>query len=166
MTVLCRLVLAGILAATIASNVRLSPSFPFDVRERVASVMKRAGGDQHAGGDANENPLIPMSFDLPGCAGPVQVIPASLNLHESPIFTQAVRPDYVRRFLYLDRQWINGASFELRIAWLREKALSMVGLARFDAEPRALLVAEPEGCGAFERVDWPAVWARRGPVYP
>jgi hypothetical protein len=154
-----RVVLAAALIATVASKIGRSPAVEFDVRAAVVDVIARNGGTPHAEAPSVQSELAqPMYFDVPSCDGPLQVIPVRLNLQESPLFSLVVLTGYSRSFVYLNKVWLDADRLGLRAEWIKQRALSMLGLGRYVTDAIALLVAAPPGCKFGETIDWSPVW--------
>jgi len=144
---------------TVASKLHAASTPSFDINGAVVNVLARKGLAAH------RRPPYPgsgirghVSFRMAGCAGPIHVIPVSLNLQELPFVPQIADAGYAGRFAYLDRTWQRPDQVGMRLEWLRHKAFSMLGLSQYQTPPKALLIAEPAGCNALGTIDWRPVW--------
>ena len=155
-----RVILIGLLLATIAGKVRISADLGGDnISGRVIKVLNERGiiattdvGEAHS--------VLPSAihFHAPGCDQMVEVVPISINLQEAPLFDKVIRPSYGRQFAYLDRTWLTEDRLGMRLTWIRNKALSIFGLGRFVTSTKGLLIASPPSCEIAQTIDWSLVW--------
>lgn len=158
-----RAVLALMLVATLAGK-PLQGSANFDRDALTGNILRVLAENRLATLVAKPLPREVLAaaaqFEVPGCDGPIEVIPVFINLQEAPLFDTVIRPGYTRQFAYLDRTWTSADRLQLRLTWLKHKALGMLGLGRFVAIATALLVVSPPGCQAAAAIDWSPVWTR------
>lgn len=163
-----RVVLAALLAGTVAVKLVGPEDVEFDIRTAVGEALTHAGAKERKPAEkpAVETLTNPMYFDVPGCDAPLQVVPVSLNLQESALFDKIVEAGYRRKFVYLEGTWPQLDRFGMRLEWLKAKAQAGFWRGRYVTVATALLVAEPSHCRSSEMIDWPSVWVRRPSELP
>jgi hypothetical protein len=158
-----RTVLAALLIMTVAGKLHVSagPSPEPSFSQAVMRVLQAHGLQGHRRNWSARDVLhTTIEFQAPGCDRTIEIIPIEINLQAAPLFDLVVEPGYTTRFAYLDRTWPLEDRMGMRSAWLRNKALSILGLGRFVTLPTGLLIAEPPGC-EVGKIDWSLVWDRR-----
>jgi hypothetical protein len=156
-----RLILGGLLVATVVLRISAGPTENLDIRAAIVDVLTRHGHTvRDDAPDRVGEPLNSLFAAFQGCESPVQIMPVTLSVQEGAAFDATVPADYHRRFVYLGRTWPTADRLGIRLEWLREKTLSTLGLSRFVPIPTALLIAAPPDCKAADRFDWSAVWTR------
>jgi hypothetical protein len=139
-----------------------------DIIDSVISVLDARGISATTEvSDARDVLRSTIHFQPPACDGTIEVVLVNINLQEAPLFDKVMRPGYWRQFAYLDRIWLTEDRLGMRLAWIRNKALSIVGLSRFATFRTALAIASPPSCDIAQTIDWSTVWDsaryRRGP---
>jgi hypothetical protein len=99
-------------------------------------------------------------FKRPACADASWVVPYALSSEELLYLKQFVRPDFDKRYIYLDREWIVQDRLAMYFVWAKNMFLGGVGGARYFTEKKALFVAEPADCDKSVAIDWRRVWSR------
>lgn len=156
-----RALFALLLIATVAYRFLTPQPAWFDIHAAASDVLLHAGATRREGPVLPDTGLLkPMYFAAPGCEGLLQVIPVRLNLEESPAFDSVVERGYVRRFAYLGKTWSAESRLDMRLEWLKAKALSVLGLSPYVSATTGLLIASPPGCTVADRIDWSQVWLR------
>jgi hypothetical protein len=158
--VLYRGLFAAALVATAANKLSVSSTGEFDLSGSVKAVLARQGAILREDPLARSDIARSMLFDVPGCDGALQVVPVNLGLEESALFDTVIRKDYARRFVYLEKVWFDVDRLGMRAEWMKHKVFSIFGFGQYVTVSTALLVAEPPGCDAAEKIDWPSVWDR------
>ena len=155
---------ACLLLAALAGKIQASSSTPRDFHAAIIELLASRGisarQDSPVPGSALRGAV---TFEMPGCGGSVQVLPIGLNLQVSPLFDTVAGEGRVRRFAYLGRTWAEPNRFELRMEWLKHKALWVLGMGRYAPDTTTLFIAEPEGCRVADSIDWGQLWYRPQP---
>jgi hypothetical protein len=157
-----RAILAVLLLMTVINKTRVSASL---TRETLTSNVLEVLSEHRLSPQRvmPERDLLPTAayFQVPGCDGPIEVIPIHINLQEAPIFDALVKPAYTRQFAYLDKTWLGENRVGMRLTWLKHKLLSFLGIGHFANSTTGLLIASPPNCRAASTIDWSPVWRRR-----
>jgi hypothetical protein len=155
--IMLRLILAGLLITSVASKFNVSVDYNRYIGSAVTKVLEQHGLKAQA--DLS-NARATIQVHAPGCDGAIEVVPININLQNTPLFDAVLDPGYVKMFVYLDRTWLAEDRLGMRLVWLKNKPLFMLGLGRFVAIATALLIAETPGCHIAETIDWSLVWDR------
>jgi hypothetical protein len=99
-----------------------------------------------------------IAFKVTGCESALQVVYLHLSLTEAPFLDSASDPNYARRYIYLGRVWNKPDVVAMRLAWLKQRLLGLIGQSPFVMERMVLFVSSPPHCDAIERIDWFSVW--------
>src|SRR5262245_44152914 len=137
-----RAILALLLLMTIATKTHVAPNLNRD--ELTSNVLEVISEER-----LSAQPIMPtrdllppaVHIHAPGCTGPIEVIPIHINLQEAPLFDTFVKPNYTRRFAFLDKTWFSENRVEMRLIWLKHKLLSFLGLGLFVNSTTGLLIA-------------------------
>jgi hypothetical protein len=158
-----RVLLAGLLIAGITQKVWLTHSTPPDIRADVITLLLRHGWSAHPMIGHPDQPLTKtaVTFQATGCKKEGRVFVVGLGLQDAPMLDHVIEADYSRRFVYLGRAWPAQDRVEMRLEWLKQKALTLLGRGRFTVNEAALVIAEPNDCRSADAVDWSVLWARR-----
>jgi hypothetical protein len=157
-----RIVLGALLLATATAKIsgpRLA-SEP-DIRAATIAVLALKGWPAYEQpADASEVLGAPIYFEAPGCRQTAQIFLTDVNLQVMPLLDQIIKPGYTRRIVYMGRTWHTEDRLGMRLEWLKHKFLELFGLGRYVTSSKALVIAEPAGCRAAERLDWGLAWDR------
>lgn len=158
-----RVLFASLLLGALAARIQAShePS-EYDVRPAVAAMLSSRGIAARIMPSEDSALLKAVAFDAPQCGGRIDVFPVRLNLQEGPLFDAVVGAGRERRIAYLGRTWEAPSRLDLRLEWLKHKALSVLGLNPYTASTTALLVASPKDCALARSIDWAPFW-QNGP---
>ena len=160
-----RVVLAAVLAITIADKVARLQSVPVDMHSAVLSVAMRNGWTVRELASLPDNPLgKPIEFRVAACDGPGHIFLLHLSLQAAPMLEHVIPPDHTRRLVYLGRTWLRQDRFGMRLEWLKQRLLASVGWGHYEANETVLVIAEPKECGAADKIDWSAVWKQAKPA--
>lgn len=156
-------ILALVLLATVA--IKATQSSASIDRDALTSNILRVLSENRLGTPVAKplpREVLPVAaqFEAPGCDGPIEVILVYINLQEAPLFDTVIRAGYTRQFAYLGKTWTSADRLQLRLTWLKHKALGILGQGRFVVIGTALLVVSPPGCHAAATIDWSPVWSR------
>lgn len=159
-----RVLFAGLLLGVLAARIQAShESAHYDMRPAVAELLASRGIDARIV-PADEKALVKaVTFDVPQCGGRVDVFPVRLSLQEAPLFDAAIGTGRESRIAYLGRTWEAPSRLDLRLEWLKQKALSALGLGTYTTNTTALLIASPEGCALARSIDWAPFWHNASP---
>lgn len=158
-TLALRVVLAGILVATVAYKVQHAGAEPPDIRASVMHLLARQGWPaQEVAGSAPEIIGNVVTFRAAGCNLDGQIYVVDLGFQAAPILDQSIAADYTRHIAYLGRTWERQDRVSLRLEWLKQKVLSAFGIGHYAVNNVALVIAEPPGCHAADKIDWSAAW--------
>lgn len=154
-----RIVIASLLLGALAIRIQASHGATEpDVRPAIAELLTSRGIAARII-PAEEGALMrAVTFDAPKCGGRVDVFPVRLNLQEAPLFDATIGTGRERHIAYLSRTWEAPSRFDLRLEWLKHKALSVVGLGTYTTNTTALLIAAPKGCALAQSIDWAPFW--------
>jgi hypothetical protein len=158
-----RVILAALLIMTVAGKIHISAKSSPDatISRAVVKVLAAHGMSGHVRVSSTRDVLrFSVEVRSPGCERTIEILPVDINLQAAPLFDIVVEPGYTMSFAYLDRTWRFEDRMDMRFTWLRNKALSIIGLGRFVTIPTGLLIAEPPGCHVGP-VDWSLVWDTR-----
>lgn len=154
-----RVLFAGLLLGALAARIQASHEpADHDVRPAVAGLLTSRGIDAQIMPADDSALLKAVAFDAPQCGGRVDIFPVRLSLQEAPLFDAAVGPEREQRIAYLGRTWQAPSRLDLRIEWLKYKALSVWGLGTYTTNTTALLIASPKGCALARSIDWAPLW--------
>lgn len=154
-----RVLFAGLLLGVLAARIQASHEpAEYDVRPAVAELLASRGIAAQIVPSEDSALLKAVAFDAPQCGGRVDVFPVRLSLQEAPLFDAAVGAGRERRIAYLGRTWEAPSRLDLRLEWLKYKALSVWGLGTFTTNTTALLIASPKGCALARSIDWAPFW--------
>lgn len=154
-----RVLFAGLLLGALAARIQASDEpAEHDVRPAVAELLAARGIDARIMPTADSALLKPVAFEAPQCGGRVDVFPVRINLQEAPLFDAAIGPGREQRIAYLGRSWEAPSRLDLRLEWLKYKALSVWGLGTYTTNTTALLIAAPKGCALAQGIDWAPFW--------
>lgn len=157
-----RALLAGLLIITVADKVWRPRATPTDMRSAVLNLVARNGWAAHEAPGVSDNPLgKSITFRANACAASGQIFFVQLSLQAAPMLDHAIPSDHVRRFVYLGRTWLTQDRWGMRLEWLKQRMLSLFGLARYMVNDTVLVIAEPIGCRVADKVDWSSVWEQR-----
>jgi hypothetical protein len=157
-----RITLAGLLISTVIGKICLAHVKPSDMRSAAIDLVSRKGWAAYEETGNAAQPLgNAIHFRATGCQASGQIFVVPLNLQDAPMLDHMTSQGYARRFVYLGRTWLNEDRAEMRLEWLKYKALSLLWLGRYEANESALIVVEPPDCGRSETVDWSGLWERR-----
>ena len=157
---LCVLVLVSSIAVRVQANqIRSAMLADFDISAAVAAVVRENG---YA---LRENPVKPpkllgeaVYFQRPECDQPSFALPFLLNAETMPMLTRLNRPDYGRRYFYMDRSWDEQNRVAMVLQWMKYNVLDLFGASPYVPYKKALLLAEPPGCSSAAAIDWRPVW--------
>ncbi|RFB76528.1 hypothetical protein DYH55_20555 [Methylovirgula sp. 4M-Z18] len=152
-------VFGTLLIATLLVNSRPSEIFP--ASENMVPAIIRVG---EAGGLAFQEPATAstqgqLTFDAPGCPGPVYVTVLFLTFEDEPLIGVA-RGNYSIRYVYLDSTWKKRDRIGVYLKRTSQAALALLGLSRYTPGWHLLRIDAPIGCEAVDAVDWRLVWDR------
>jgi hypothetical protein len=154
-----RVILVALLILTIADKVWRPRATPSDMGREVLSFAARNGWTAHQEAAATDSPLgSPITFRAESCDKPGQIYLVHLSLQAAPMLNHVIPPDYARRFVYLGRTWFIEDRWGMRLEWLKQRVLSLFGLARYTVNDTVLVITEPGGCHIADNVDWSLVW--------
>ena len=158
-TVGWRCIFLALLLATAADKIQAWSVETSDTHSAIIDALARQGlaASKHSVPLRSDLPAWVL-FAAPGCDRMLQVLPATLSLHELPLLEALVEPGYSRRYIYLGRTWPTADRLAMRIAWLKHKAASVLGFGRYALLKTVLLVASPPECNVVEQIDWQPVW--------
>jgi hypothetical protein len=151
-----RLLFACLLLATLASKMHASYAGQADIGAALVTLLADKGLAPQL--DRSTQLGASVRFEAPGYHGTVHVMPTSLSLEVTPLFSDVAKTGYALRFVYLDRTWFTEERMAMWGQWLKWKALSLWGLGPYVTVPTALIVAAPAGCRFVEDIDWRPVW--------
>lgn len=101
-----------------------------------------------------------LSFDAPGCSGPV-VVALQVNFDLAPFARSSARNDGdVARYVYIDRSWEKPNRLAFFIYRMKYAALATFGLTRYVPGGHLMLVDAPPDCQSAATIDWSDVWNR------
>lgn len=156
---LVRAAFAALLLGTLAVRIQAShEQAEYDVRPAVVELLASRGIAAQIMPAEDHALLKAVGFDAPQCGGRVDVFPVRLNLQEAPLFDAAMGVARERRVAYLGRTWREPSRLDLRVEWLKQKTLSVVGLGSYTANTTALIIAAPKGCEIARDFDWAPFW--------
>jgi hypothetical protein len=150
-----RTLLAAILVATITVKVRAAVVPLIDVPAAISRTLAKYGFSP----DSNTSTRWLMSFSHPGCRLPLEIETVTLYLGQSTTADAEPRADYIRGFVYMDRQWPTPDRFAMRKEWLKHRILALGGLSPYVPMPIALQIAAPADCPAVGAIAWSGIWA-------
>lgn len=156
---LVRAAFAALLLGTLAVRIQASHGqVEYDVRPAVVELLASHGIAARIMPAEDHALLKAVAFDAPQCGGRVDVFPVRLNLQEAPLFDAAMGVERERHVAYLGRTWREPSRLDLRVEWLKQKALSAVGLGSYTTSTTALMIAAPKGCEIARDFDWAPFW--------
>lgn len=101
-----------------------------------------------------------LSFDAPGCAGPVTVA-LRVNFDIAPFVQSSAREaGNIARYVYIDRSWETPNRLGFFVYRLKYAALATFGLTPYAPGGHVMLVEAPPDCQSAKTVDWRNVWNR------
>lgn len=157
-----RVLLASLLILTIADKVWRPRATPTDMGHEVLSFAARHGWTAHREAATPDNPLGgAITFRAKSCAEPGQIFLVHLSMQAAQMLDHAIPTGHARRFVYLGRTWTTEDRWGMRLEWLKQRALSLFGLARYTVNDTVLVIAEPGECHIADKVDWSSVWEQR-----
>lgn len=157
-----RAALVGLLVTTAASKAQLALTDPPDMRAAVVSIAEHNGLLVSNSADGQADALgDPITFQTPECEDFGQIFLVELGLQSLPMLNHVIDRGYTRQFVYLGRTWTRHDRLGMRLEWLKQKPLALVGVGKYNVNESALLIAEPPDCDRAGRIDWSALWARR-----
>jgi hypothetical protein len=114
-----------------------------------------------------ENPVKPplmladaVYFQRPECDSASFALPFLLNAETLPMLTRLNKPDFGRRYFYMDRSWDEQNRVAMVLQWVKYTVLDIVGASPYVPFKKALLLADPPGCSSTATIDWRRVWDR------
>jgi hypothetical protein len=156
-----RAVLAGLLLATVGGKVLRTGATQPDVHSKVMALIALNGGSPR---DVSADPSDPLGrgirFQEMGCEGVARIFFVDLGLQVAPMLDRVIGPGYTWYIAYLGRTWITRDRLGLRLEWLKQRTLSVLGLGEYVVNEVALVIAHPSGCHVNNTIDWSAVWRR------
>lgn len=149
-----RAILVAILVATIAVKVRAAVIPLIDVPAATSRTLAQYGFRP----DSSTDTRSLMSFSNPGCRLPLKIGTVTLYLGDGITANEGRKPDYVRRFVYIDREWPSPDRFAMRKEWLKHRISALLGFSPYVPMPVALAIAVPVDCRAADAIDWSRIW--------
>jgi predicted Rdx family selenoprotein len=154
-----RVVLAAVLAMTLAEKVSRLQAVPVDMHGAVLSFAVRNGWTAQEIASTPDSPLgKPITFRDAACERSGQIFLLHLSLQAAPMLDHAIPPDHTRRFVYLGRTWLTQDRWGMRVEWLKQRLLGLFGLGHYEVNETVLVIAEPNDCHVGDKVDWGPVW--------
>jgi hypothetical protein len=99
-------------------------------------------------------------FQRPHCQGRSIAMPFSLHVDAMMVLNRVATPDYTKTFVFLDATWPTQNRFVLHGRWLRNEILNIAGASPYLPLHTAIVIADPPGCGAQQKIDWQMAWDR------
>lgn len=158
-----RVFLASLLIITVADKIWRARALPMDMRSAVLNFAASNGWAAYEETGAPDSPLgSSITFRADACDASGQIFLVHLSLQAAPMLDHAIPSNHSRRFVYMGRMWLTQDRWSMRLEWLKQRLLSLFGLAHYNmVNETVLVVAEPGGCRVADKVDWSSVWGRR-----
>jgi hypothetical protein len=157
---LCLIALVVSIAVRVQSNrAREAVMTDFDVGAAITDVIREHG---YA---LRENPVKPpkllaaaIYFQRPECEQASFVLPYFINAETMSMLTRLNKPDFARRFFYLDGAWDEQSRVAMFLEWAKYAVLDIFGASPYVPVKKAIILAEPPDCRSPAPIDWRPVW--------
>jgi len=157
---LCLFALIASLALRVQANqVRVSMLNDFDIGAAVTAVISEHGYS------LRENPVKPpqllaaaVYFKRPECNQASFVLPYLISAETLPMLTRLNKPEFERRYLYMERSWGEQSRVAMVMEWVKYTVLDIFGASPYVPFKQAIILAEPPGCASPASIDWRTVW--------
>ena len=154
-----RALLGGLLLATAADRILRADASQPDIRSKVIGLVALKDWSPLELSPDPGDPLgMAIRFKAAGCDGIGHIFFVDLALQTAPLVNQVVGPGYTWQVAYLGRTWSHPDRLGLRLEWLKERTLSLLGLGQYTVNEVALMIGEPPGCRILNETDWSPVW--------
>ena len=157
---LCLLALVASLAVRVEANqARTAMLTDFNIGAAVTHVIREHG---YA---LRENPVKPpklladaVYFQRPECDQASFVLPYLISAETLPMLTRLNKPEFGRRYFYMDRSWDAQNRVAMVLEWVKYTVLDIFGASPYVPFKQAIILAEPPGCSSVASIDWRPVW--------
>lgn len=106
----------------------------------------------------NTDYLRALVFEAPTCPQPIRVILRSLTLSDELLVQSA--PEYVRRYVYIERSWAHPHRLAAWVQRAKYYLLTMFGQTQYIPSGQLLQIELPPHCEIADAIDWRMVWDR------
>jgi hypothetical protein len=157
---LCLIALVVSIAVRVQANrAREAVMTDFDVGAAITGVIREHGYT------LRENPVKPpkllaaaIYFQRPECEQASFVLPYFINAETMSMLTRLNKPDFARRFFYLDGAWDEQSRVAMFLEWVKYAVLDIFGASPYVPVKKAIILAEPPDCRSPAPIDWRPVW--------
>jgi hypothetical protein len=101
-----------------------------------------------------------LKFAAPGCTHPLLVVLLPTNFDQEWLARSAREPDYLLRYVYIERNWDKASPMAVVVERAKYAALAVFGLTRYVPSWHLLLVESPPDCQAVNDIDFRLAWSR------
>jgi hypothetical protein len=101
-----------------------------------------------------------LVLDAPACAQPVRIVLRSLTFDEESFNELTLEPNYIRRYVYIDRVWDRPQRTAVWVQRVKYGVLATLGQTQYNPTSNLLQIERPADCSVAEAIDWRMAWDR------
>ena len=137
---------------------RATPAAGADINTTVIHLLASKGLPYRETRSFSGGALTSLLFDLPACAGPLQVAPTNHAFEARGLFDKVSGLHDVRLFAYLDKVSAEESDRWTFFEHLRYRFLEALSLSPYQVDGTMLLISMPKDC-VSPPIDWSIVWS-------